>query len=143
MAITAAVVAAQKPLTKVNKKRSIVNVDTLYSTLALGASGAITTQSEYASSGCLFELTAAEAGRYTVQVWKGYKELLFADAVIVGADDSALTDAKGVIEIVRDLDVGTGANDGTFECQFVQNTDLADDDVQDSLTVKFKFELRF
>ena len=92
----------------------------------------------------LFVLTATEAGRYTVQVWNGYKQVLSAGVIIIGPDDSAMTDAKGIINVLRDIDTGgSGAKDGTFELQFVQNTDLADDDVQDNATFKVWVDLEY
>lgn len=140
MAITAGVVQATVPF-NTNRIKTRYKVDRLYSTLALGSSGAISSQTEFKKSGMLFTLTGSEAGRYTVNVWQGYKSVLAVGALIVGPDDNAMTDAKGIISLVRDLDVGGGANDGTFEVQFVQNTDLADDDIQDNATVKIWVDL--
>jgi len=112
----------------------------LYNRVVLGSAGAVASQENAASAGFVVTQTDSEAGRFTVTLSGGAAaRLLFVGAIILGADDTAFTDAKGIHVAVRNDDVAT---DGTFEIQFMQNTDLADDDVQDSLTVLFKVEIQ-
>jgi hypothetical protein len=58
------------------------------------------------------------------------------DGFSVGPDDTAMTDAKGTQVVIRDIDVGTGANDGTFEVQFFDSDSGADAELQDSASVQ-------
>lgn len=80
--------------------------------------------------------TATETGRYTITLGSNYNKLLYVQAQIVGPDDTAMTDAKGTQVVIRDIDVGTGANDGTFEVQFFDSDSGADAELQDSASVQ-------
>lgn len=91
--------------------------------------------------GMSIALTASEAGRYTCTVWKGYKGIRAWGAGVLGPDDAAMTTAKGIIPVLRDVDIGGGANDGTVELQWCSNVDLADADVQDSAAFWVWFDL--
>lgn len=82
--------------------------------------------------------TATKTGRYTCQLIKADgtadNAIRFINlfVTLIGPDDAALTDAKGVWQgDVRDEDIGTGANDGTIEIQFVDADSRADAEVQD------------
>ncbi len=80
--------------------------------------------------------TATKTGRYTVTITGNANKILGCNVNILGADDAAFTDAKGVWEgKIRDNDVGTGANDGTFEIQFCDADTGADAELQDSASL--------
>jgi hypothetical protein len=72
--------------------------------------------------------TSAKTGRYTLQPTKsdgtGGNAVAFLNGIVtlVGPDDTAITNSKGIISFFRDDDVGEGANDGTIEVQFVIST---------------------
>ena len=90
------------------------------------------TQTNYGMS---LTKTATETGRYTCQLLKSTgaadTAIGFINAIvtIVGPDDTAMTDAKGVWSgVVRDNDI---ASDGTIEIQFVDADSGADADLQD------------
>lgn len=76
--------------------------------------------------------TASETGRYTVTLNGTYRKLKGVVANIIGADDAAFTDAKGVVMHLRDDDVAT---DGTFEVQFTDADSGADQELQDGAKV--------
>jgi len=93
--------------------------------------------------------TATETGRYTCQLIKqdgtAANAVGFVQAIVTqtGPDDAALTDAKGVWQgDVRDDDIGTGANDGTIEIQFVDADSRADAEVQDGAVLNVTLFLR-
>jgi hypothetical protein len=93
--------------------------------------------------------TAAKTGRYTCQLTNqdgsNANAVAFVNAIVslVGPDDAALTDAKGVWQgDVRDDDIGTGANDGTIEIQFVDADDRSDKEVQDGTIINVSLYLR-
>jgi hypothetical protein len=82
--------------------------------------------------------TAGKVGRYTCQllgvgnVNADAVKWINAVVTLLGPDDAALTDGKGVWQgDLRDEDIGTGAKDGTIEIQFVDADTRADAEVQD------------
>lgn len=82
--------------------------------------------------------TATKTGRYTCQIQgaggvnSDAVRLINVMVTLLGPDDAALTDAKGVWQgDLRDEDIGTGAKDGTIEIQFVDADSRADAEVQD------------
>lgn len=86
--------------------------------------------------------TAGEVGRYTCQLVNhldaAQDSVAFLNAIVslTVADDAAITDAKGVWNgQVRDIDIGQGARDGTFEIQFVDADSGADTEVQDGAII--------
>jgi len=86
--------------------------------------------------------TGGQTGRYTLQPTKsdgtGGNAVAFLNALVmlVGPDSAALTTTKGLVSVMRDDDVGEGANDGTIELQFVQtNSGNADTEVQDGAII--------
>lgn len=80
--------------------------------------------------------TATEAGRYTITLNQNYNKFLGVNTTQVGPDDTAMTDAQGLWSaLVRDIDVGAGANDGTFEVQFINSDSGADAELQDAAIV--------
>jgi hypothetical protein len=100
--------------------------------VVLGASGAVSSTD---CDGFSVSKTGGETGRYTVQLGVSssqpdlYAKLRGASVSIVGPDDAAMTDAKGLGYVLRDDDVAT---DGTFEVQFINPETAADAEVQDS-----------
>jgi len=93
--------------------------------------------------------TASKTGRYTCQLvnqdGSAADALAFIGAIVnvVGPDDAALTTTKGLVAVVRDIDIGAGAQDGTVEIQFVQtNAGNADTEVQDGASVYITLLLR-
>lgn len=83
--------------------------------------------------------TASKTGRYTITLASTFKKLKFAEAIIIGADDAAFTDAKGCDPRLRDDDI---ASDGTIELQFVDADSGADAELQDAAKVLFKLVLK-
>lgn len=88
--------------------------------------------------------TGSETGRYTFTVTDAgdtaLTDLVFLGlyASIIGPDDTALTTTKGLVGVVRDIDIGEGADDGTVELQFVETvTANADTEVQDGASFTF------
>ncbi len=96
-----------------------------------------------ADAGMLVAKTGSETGRYTVQVWEGFKRIAAWGASLVGADDTVMTDAKGIHAELRDIDIGAGAKDGTVEVQFSKNTDMSDAEVMDGSIIKLWFDLEY
>lgn len=103
-------------------------------TTTSGTLGTVTAQ------GMTLTKTATETGRYTCQLLKSdgtsaATAVGFIGAIVnlIGPDDTALTDAKGVWSgFVRDNDI---ASDGTIEIQFQDADDGADADVQDGASI--------
>jgi hypothetical protein len=116
----------------------------LYGRFTTTTSGTLSTTAitSAAQAGFTLTKTATKTGRYTVTLHKNYPAVLWADAKLIGADDTAFTDAKGVIVGLRDFDSGEGAGDGTFEIQFTKNTDRSDAEVQDGAIILVKIEVR-
>lgn len=100
-------------------------------------SGTISTATTAKYCGMTVAKTGSETGRYTFTLQDKRLRVLNLLAVrVIGPDDTAMTDAKGIIGVLRDLDAGVdGAADGTFDVQLCRNTDLADTEVQDSATI--------
>lgn len=92
----------------------------------------------------------ATAGRYTCQLinqdGSNANAVAFVNAIvsIVGSDAAAYPTAKGVwTGIVRDDDIGQGANDGTIEIQFVEpELAAADAEVNDGVIINVSLYLR-
>lgn len=97
--------------------------------------------------------TAAKTGRYTITLTPPAAEsvavlasLTFMGgyATLVGPDDAALTNSKGVINFFRDDDISTtGAKDGTIELQWTlaTGTAQADTEVQDGASFYFCIDI--
>jgi hypothetical protein len=91
--------------------------------------------------------TATETGRYTCSLLKsdgntGATALALVDlrVNIVGPDDAAMTDAKGIFQgVIRDNDIAT---DGTVEFQLQDADSGADAEVQDGATLMVTLLLR-
>lgn len=112
----------------------------LYNRVVLGSSGAVSSQDKEGDAGFVVTNTGSETGRYTITLSGGAAaKLLYADAKIIGADDTAFADAKGIIVGLRDDDVST---DGTFEVQLCRNTTLADTETEDNFTILFVVEIQ-
>lgn len=86
--------------------------------------------------------TGGQTGRYTLQPIKSDgsndNAVAWINSIVtlVGPDSAALTTTKGLVSVMRDDDVGEGANDGTIELQFVQtNAGNADTEVQDGAII--------
>jgi len=94
--------------------------------------------STQAAFGCTVTKTASETGRYTIQLVDTAAasttavRFLGGFASIIGPDDAAMTDAKGIMYVWRDDDL---ASDGTIELQFVDADSGADAELQDSAKV--------
>lgn len=111
----------------------------VHANVVLGATGAISSQTNY---GLKVTKTASETGRYTCQLvdemGNAQDAIGLAGVIVnvVGGDDAAFTDAKGVWEgKIRDIDIGAGAKDGTVEIQFCDADSGADAEVQDNATL--------
>lgn len=83
--------------------------------------------------------TASETGRYTLSLigqdgtGQTAKGLIGVIVNLVGPDDAAMTDAKGIWQgVVRDDDI---ASDGTLEIQFQDADSGADTEVQDGALI--------
>lgn len=79
--------------------------------------------------GALVTKTGAKTGRYTITLTPpaavGLTNLTFLGGfvTIIGPDDAAIANSKGIIAFFRDDDISTtGAKDGTIEIQFVIST---------------------
>lgn len=89
--------------------------------------------------------TGSEVGRYTVQLGRSsslvdkYPKIRGVLTTVIGPDDAAMTDAKGLTCVVRDDDV---ASDGTFEVQFCDQDSGADAELQDGAKVLLVFFLK-
>ncbi len=96
--------------------------------ITLGTSGAITVASTTTAPGVTVVKTGSEVGRYTFTLASNPKKLLNVIVSVIGADDAAFGAVSvGLPWILRDIDVGQGANDGTFELQFLDaSTNFAD-----------------
>jgi len=97
---------------------------------------------------CTVTKTGGETGRYTFQlVASGDVALtdyifLHAAATVIGADDTVYTTAKGIVALIRDIDVGEGADDGTFEIQFGEpETAMADAELMDGVGFSYMIVL--
>lgn len=105
-------------------------------------SGTIST-TDVRGGGVTITKTGSETGRYTFTLLDAGDTaladliLLHVDVTVIGPDDTAMTDAKGVGKVIRDIDVGGGANDGTFEIQFQDADSAADAELQDGAGFTF------
>lgn len=113
----------------------------LYGTMTTSTSGTISTSS---CDGFTITKTGSETGRYTIQLGSSTGQLTCAELLgcavqIVGPDDNAYTDAKGIGVILRDNDI---ASDGTFEIQFMKNTDNADVELMDAAKILIEITLK-
>ncbi|MCA1824418.1 MAG: hypothetical protein LC640_09195 [Frankia sp.] len=93
--------------------------------------------------------TAGKTGRYTCQLvnqdGSNANAVAFVNAIVTvtGPDDAAYTDAKGIVALMRDDDIGTGANDGTIEVQFIDpRVSLADAELADGAIINISLYLR-
>lgn len=104
--------------------------------LVTGTSGAVAATTRTAP-GITITKTGSEIGRYTITMAQNYFRLLNVLAVVIGADDAAFGAVSvGLHAIVRDVDVGAGANDGTFELQFLDaSTNFADTELPNNTSV--------
>ena len=66
--------------------------------------------------------TGSETGRYTVTLEDAYIDLLSASVIVEGADDAVYTADKGLIPILRNVDVAAK----TLDIQFVSVTEVTD-----------------
>lgn len=78
--------------------------------------------------------TGSETGRYTITLAAPFKKIDAMGYAIVGPDDTAMTDAKGIEAVWRDDDIAT---DGTIELQFIDGDSGADTELQDAAKVTF------
>lgn len=91
--------------------------------------------------------TGSEVGRYTFAVTDAADTALTGlrfvhlDVTVIGPDDTAMTDAKGVGKVIRDIDIGAGADDGTVEVQFQDADSAADAELQDGAEFTFMLVL--
>lgn len=120
-------------------EKGIINrmsVQRYYHRVVLGAGGAISSQDAITVSGMTATKTGGEVGRYTLQLARPYKRLLFVDAKVLGTDDAAYgANTLGLHVLLRDNDVDSGAADGTVEVQFLSTAAYADAEVADSVTL--------
>jgi hypothetical protein len=108
----------------------------LYGKFVTTTSGTIGSQS---CKGFSVAKTGAEAGRYTVSLEDQYMALLMVNAIVVGAADTAYTTTKGLIPMLRNVDV-TDSTPG-FDLQFVQSS-LADAELLDAAEVYIEITLK-
>ena len=92
-------------------------------------SGTIDTTNSAGSWGGTIAKTGSETGRYTITLGRSVTALAGAVVTLVGPDDAAMTDAKGMDWCLRDDDLAT---DGTIELQWLDADSAADADVQDA-----------
>jgi len=106
--------------------------------------GTIGSQDAVVGSGVVAVKTATEVGRYTLTLngAEAYSAVLFVDAKIIGADDTAYAAAAGITPIIRDNDISGGALDGTIEVQFVDSATNADAEVADGAILLFELVLQ-
>ena len=118
-------------------KGTVTNgVITLYGKVVTGSSGDISSSS---CDGFSVVKTDSETGRYTITLDGTVTEILYVGTTILGADDTAYTDAKGITTIIRDNDVST---DGTFELQFLRNTTNADTEIVNDMSFFIRIDLK-
>lgn len=86
--------------------------------------------------------TATKTGRYTLQLIdhlgaaQDAVRFIGVQVNILGPDDAAMTDAKGIWQgVIRDIDIGAGAKDGTVEIQFQDADSGADQELQDGASI--------
>jgi hypothetical protein len=109
-------------------------------------SGTISSQDVRGGS-CVITKTGSKTGRYTFTMQAGQDfaitDLVFISLLvnIIGPDDAAITNSKGIIPFVRDIDIGEGADDGTVEVQFVISTATGQADTELADAAGFCFEL--
>jgi hypothetical protein len=109
-----------------------------HSQITLGTSGAVTAASTTMAPGVTITKTGSETGRYTITMAQNYSKLLNVIVALVGADDAAWGAVSvGLHHFLRDIDVGSGANDGTFELQFVDaSTNFADTELPNGTLIR-------
>ena len=116
---------------------------TFYNKVVLGASGAVDTANTVMAKGVTVVKTASKNGRYTFTLPVNFFALRDVRVVVITVDDAshgALTVA--LPHSLRDVDVGQGANDGTFELQFHNaSTNWTDDDLPDNLSFLCNIEV--
>lgn len=97
------------------KKKNLI---TLYARVAIDGSSVATVDSD---ADFAVTKTAAKTGRYTCTVSDKALKFVSLDVTYVDVDDAAIA-ATALPWVIRDIDIGTGANDGTVEVQFVSGT---------------------
>jgi len=108
--------------------------------------GAISTQ-DSRGGGVTVTKTGATAGRYTFQLIAAQDvaltsmTLLYVNAILLGPNTAAFTDAKGRDPTLRADDVCRNNNDGTFELQFTDADTGADAEVEDGAAFLFMIVL--
>lgn len=105
--------------------------------------GTISSQ-DVRGGGCTVTKTGGKNGRYTITLIAAndvaLTDFVFlgAGATVIGPDDAAYTTAKGLVPLIRDIDIGEGADDGTVEIQFVEpQTAAADAELMDAAAFSF------
>lgn len=109
-------------------------------------SGTIASQ-DVRGGACVVTKTGGKTGRYTFTMQAGVDyaitALVFLSLVvnIIGPDDAAIANSKGIIPFIRDIDIGEGADDGTVEVQFVISTATGQADTELADGAGFCFEM--
>lgn len=113
-------------------------METFIAKVVLGAGGAITVASSDTVAQCRmsFAKTATKTGRYTFTLPDKYRRFGGGKVTLIGQDDAIWgANTTGYKEHWRDNDIDGGANDGTIELQFTRNTDNADAELPDNVTM--------
>ena len=108
----------------------------LYGQITTTTSGTIGSQS---CVGFTAELTAAEAGRYTITLSDKYPTLFMVNTQIVTTADTAYTSGKGLQSVLRNV----AMTSKTFDIQFVDAAaPQADADVEDGAVIYLEIVLK-
>ncbi len=110
----------------------------LYGKLDTTTSGTVDTTNT-SCKGFTIAKTGSEAGRYTVTLADKYAKLLAVSAVVESSADTAYTTAKGVVPILRGVNMTTGV----FYLQFVDaDGSAADAELEDGANVYIEITLK-
>jgi len=113
-----------------------------YTTLTIGASGAISTQDKSEDSGFAQVVkTAATTGRYTFTLPERYKKFLKGVVTVIGPNTANYgANTTGLGNFWRANDIDGNNKDGTIELQFVQAS-YADAEVPSGVILLIELEV--
>jgi hypothetical protein len=130
-----------------NRASSVAQSMTLIAgRVVTSTSGTISTQ-DVRGGGVVVTKTGGKTGRYTFTLQAGTNTPVTSHIFlglyvnIIGPDDTAISNSKGIVPFIRDIDIGEGADDGTVEIQFVISTATAQADTELADAAGFTFLL--
>lgn len=121
-----------------NHGRTLKKTDRVELYIDTTTSGAIDTTNSRLEADQGASVARGAAGRYDIQVWKGYKGIRSWGYALEAAGNNH---AEGHVADLENVDIGKNNADGTVSVQFKALADASDADVADAANIYIWFEL--